>query len=259
MGEIEFIGKCLLIEIDGEKILVIGDLHLGYQGVMREGGVLVPGGLYEKTIKDMDEVFEFIKGKESVGGVGVGGGVEGKNKKGGKIVDKVILLGDLKHEFGKTLKEEWKEVLDFIDYLQGRAKEIVIVKGNHDAVIEGVVRRKDIKVVDYYLLGVYAFLHGDKDFEEIHSKEVGNWVVGHGHPAVILEDGTKTEKYKCFLVGKYKGRQIVIVPSFFDLNEGSDPRDYDLKLGWDLNLGSFDVRVVGEGMRVLDFGKLKDL
>jgi len=236
MSEIEFIGKSLLIEINGEKVLVIGDLHLGYQGVMREGGVLVPSGLYDDIIKDMDEIFEKV----------------------GKV-DKVILLGDLKHEFGKTLREEWKEVLDFIDYLQKRTKEIIIIKGNHDAVIEGVVRQKKVEVKNYYLLGGYAFLHGDKDFEEIHTEEVRNWVVGHGHPAVEITDGTKLEKYKCFLVGKFEGRKIVVVPSFLDLNGGSDPRDYDLKLAWELNLGGFNVMVVSEGTEVLEFGKLKDL
>lgn len=230
-----FVGKCLYLEIEGEKVLVVGDLHLGYEGSMRASGVLVPEGRFDDFISEFDEIFERV----------------------GEI-DRVVLLGDLKHEFGKILREEWKEVLDFIDYLKGKGCEVIIIKGNHDVIIESVVKRKEVEVVDYLVWGKYCFVHGDKKFKEMKDSKV--WVMGHGHPAVNLSDGTKVEKYKCFLVGKYKEREVIILPSFFDINEGSDPREYSLGMAWDFDLDSFEVKIVKEdSLEVLDFGKLGKL
>ena len=103
------------------------------------------------------------------------------------------------------------------------------------------------------------FLHGDRDFKEVYDKKIKYWVVGHGHPAVRLSDGMKVEKYKCFLVGCFRKKKVIIVPSFFVGNEGSDPRENDLGLAWNFDLKSFNVVVVGENLEVFDFGKLRRL
>ena len=57
MSEIEFIGKCLLIEQNKKMILVIGDLHLGYENVMREAGILIPSEAGEFTIPAIEFSF----------------------------------------------------------------------------------------------------------------------------------------------------------------------------------------------------------
>ena len=96
-------------------------------------------------------------------------------------------------------------------------------------------------------------------FKEINDAKIKYWILGHGHPAVTLQDGAKKEKYKCFLAGKFKGRNIIVLPSFFPLVEGSDARDFDLGFAWDFRLENFDVRIVGDNLEVLDFGKLGKL
>lgn len=230
---IDYIGKCVLIE---KEVLVVGDLHLGYEGSLRESGFIFPKGTYKKVIKEFDLIFEKISN-----------------------VKKVVLLGDLKHEFGKILREEWKEILDFIDYLKDKCNKIIVIKGNHDIIVEPILKKKDIIVRDYFVWKKNCFLHGDKDFEEIYDRNIKNWFVGHGHPAVVLSDGVKKEKYKCFLVGNFKDKEVVVLPSFFDVNEGSDPRDYDLGFVWDFNLEKFEVKIVGDKLNVLDFGLLENL
>ena len=52
---------------------------------------------------------------------------------------------------------------------------------------------------------------------------------------------------------------MLLVPSFFPLIAGTDAREFDLGFVWNFNLKNFDVKVVGEKLQVLDFGKLKDL
>ena len=84
--------------------------------------------------------------------------------------------------------------------------------------------------------------------------------MGHMHPAISIRKHAKEEKYKCFLVGKWKGKAIVILPSFFPLVEGSDVSMEDANLAREFNfkLSGFDVYVPA-GIEVLDFGKLKDV
>jgi len=241
MSNIEFIGKSLLIENDNEKVLVLGDLHLGFEEVLREGGVMLPFNIFKEVISDFDRIFEKV----------------------GKV-DRVILLGDLKHEFGRISMDERKEIGEMFNYLRRKSKEVVLIKGNHDAIIEPIVKDLErVELVNYFLMGSMGFLHGDRDFPEIHDKKIKMWIVGHAHPAITLyeEGGSKKEKYKCFLTGKFKGKKIIIVPSFFEVNEGTDVLgSFGLGLAWNFNLKKFEVKIIeDDSLRVLDFGKLGKL
>lgn len=230
---IEYIGKCLLID---KKILVIGDLHLGYGESLRRSGVYLPGDLYKVIEKDLNSILERIG-----------------------EVKKIVLLGDVKHIIGNILYQEREQFSKIFKLLSDKCKEIIIVKGNHDALLEPILRDYSLKLVSFYIWEDYAFVHGDKDFDEIHDKKIKTWVMGHMHPAINLSDGVKTENYKCFLTGKYKGKEIVIMPSFFPFAEGSDPRDSGIDIPWKLNFNQFRVKIIGEELEVLDFGVLKNI
>ena len=236
---LEYIGKTLLIEEGKMRTLVIGDLHLGYEESMRKNGVLIPAGMYVEMRKEFDLIFARIGN-----------------------VDKIVILGDLKHSFGEISGEEWRESLGLFDYLLGKCEEIVVVKGNHDAIIGPIAGKRGIKVVDYLIIGEYAFVHGDRDFEEVYDKKIKTWVMGHAHPAIVISDGTKKEKYKCFLYGEYRGKKIIVLPSFFPLIEGTNVNDVDdgkeLGLAWDFDLYKFKVGIVND-LEVLDFGELEKI
>tara|TARA_Y100000034_G_scaffold132486_1_gene195595 strand:- start:1435 stop:2172 length:738 start_codon:yes stop_codon:yes gene_type:complete len=241
MEDVEFIGKCLYIEGEGKGILVVGDLHLGFEESLNRSGVLVTRKMFEEMISYFDSVFEKLESE-------------------GKKVEEVVLLGDVKHVFGEILKQEWGDVLELFDYFFGKMEEkgkIVIVKGNHDAILEPIVeKRENVFLKDYYLVGTVGFIHGNKKVEEVEGEDVKRLIMGHGHPAVRISDGNKEEVYKCFLVGKWKGKEVIVVPSFVDFKEGTDPREKDMKLAWKFDLEKFDVKVVSENLDVLDFGKL---
>ena len=239
--KIEYVGKTLLIEHESEKILVIGDLHLGFEESLRESGIMLPLNIFDEIVKDFDRIFESV----------------------GKV-DRAVLLGDVKHEFIKFGQDAWKEIGEVFNYLRRNVKEVIVIKGNHDVVIESIVRGlKRVRLVDYYLLRDTVFLHGDRDFPEIHDKQIKTWVIAHGHPAITVyeKDGSKKERYKCFLEGKYKGKKIIVVPSFSSVRAGTDVLgDYDLGFPWDFNLNRFNALVVqDDSLDVLDFGELRKL
>jgi len=235
----EFIGKCLLVGVGGKKILAVGDLHFGFEEFLNRAGVFVLRKMFEEAISYFDRVFEKI----------------------GRV-EEIVLLGDVKHNFGKIMGQEWGDIFGLLDYLERWCDKVVVIQGNHDKILKPIVKdRKNVELKDFYCVGEFCFLHGDRDFVECWDKEIKSWVVGHGHPAVKIKErhGAKVEKYKCFLVGKFKGKNVVVMPSFFEGNLGSDVRENELGLTWDLKLGNFQVQVVGEDLGVLDFGKLKEL
>ena len=225
-----------MIESNSEKILVVGDLHLGYEGALNETGILVTRKMFEEMISDLEKVFSRV----------------------GKV-DKVVLLGDVKHVFGTVIKQEWEDVLSLFSFLEEKCEEIIIVKGNHDNILEPIVKKNGkVRLKDYFIMGSIVFLHGHRGFEEIWDDKVKTWIIGHVHPAVNLTDGVKVEKYKCFLQGRWKGKEVIIVPSFAEHSGGSDPRFEGMSLAWAFNLKKFDVKVVSD-LEVLNFGKLEKL
>ena len=234
--KIQYLGKSLVIEEDKKIKLIIGDLHLGYEASLNATGVFVTRTLIQDAMKDFELIFNKI----------------------GKV-EEIILLGDVKHTFGSILKEEWKETDKVISYLKEKSKKIVVIKGNHDQLTDIIGKKIGFDVVDYYESGEFIFIHGDRDFEEIWGRKTSTVVMGHMHPAITITDSVKKEKYTCFLKGNYKGKEIIILPSFISANEGTDPRDYPTVLPWNLNLSNFEVCIVGGDLEVLRFGKLRNI
>ncbi len=226
-----FLNKSVFLE-DGT--LVIADLHLGYEEALNKDGVFLPKQQYKEIIGDFEDIFDR----------------EGR-------IRRVVILGDLKHEFGKISKQEWREILNFLDFLKERVGRIILIKGNHDDFLNPIAEKKDIEIRDYYQKGKDLFIHGDRKVSEDKFEGVGRVFMGHLHPAISIRRGAKEETYKCFLKGKWGGKEIIILPSFFPLVEGSDIIVEDTNLAYDFNLKDFEVYIVGE--EVLDFGKVKDV
>ncbi len=225
------IDRCLFWKEN--KILIIGDLHLGYENYLNERGWVFPKTQMEETLKIFDAIF----------------------KKTGRV-KKIVLLGDVKHYFGGILKKEFEDFYKLVEifkkhlYKSGR---IVIVKGNHDNILEPIVNKDKFRgrifLKDFYDVEGVLFFHGNKrDFEKfqrkIEDKKIKLIVTGHFHPAVKINDGEKQEKFKCFVFGKYKKKKWIIVPSFFPLEAGSD-------------LFGLKGRIFVVADKVYDFGKMK--
>ncbi|MEK6905417.1 MAG: metallophosphoesterase, partial [Nanoarchaeota archaeon] len=114
---------------EAEKALVINDLHLGYEEALHRKGIMVPRFQLEQIIDKLKIILQKTK------------------------PTKVIINGDLKHEFGKVLRQEWKEVLNFLDFVLANVEEVIIIKGNHDPIIQPIADKRGVLVVNEYTIG----------------------------------------------------------------------------------------------------------
>lgn len=235
----------LIINKNKRKTDDVGNFNINYKSWFTDKGNLnniINKKLINKNITEFNDIRGF----------------SGAND---KKINEIIILGDLKHEFAGNLGQEWKEVLDLLSYLKEKCRKITLIKGNHDNYLINVIKNEEnVKLVDYYVKGCYCFVHGNKFFPEILDKKIKTIFLGHMHPAISIRKHAKEEKYKCFLAGKWKGKEVVILPSFFPLVEGSDVSMEDTNLASEFNfkISGFEVYVPA-GIEVLEFGELKDV
>jgi putative SbcD/Mre11-related phosphoesterase len=236
-----FLSKTLFFPKLG--ILAIGDLHLGYDKMLKNQGISLSFDQLEETKYELENIIKKVKAIYTL--------------------KKIILLGDIKHHFAFQ-REELFDLRNFLRFLEKflPKEDIILIKGNHDT-----FTLRDYELKDYYIQDNLAFTHGDKTYEELFkNKKIKTIITSHIHPAVLLKDknNIKKEKYKCFLIGKYKRKDFMVVPSFFPIIEGSEITEIESSSGkWNQivpkeKLKSFETYIVGRD-HVYPFGKLKDI
>jgi len=248
--KIEYLHDALLVD---NSILVLGDLHIGYEEHIAEQGMF-PRIQFKEIIEKLNGIFWNLSMK-------------------GVKIKQVVILGDLKHEFGGISDVEWSETLKFLDYIDKKVpkdskikNKIVLVRGNHDTILGPIAKKRDIEVVNYYKHKDICFIHGNK----LHGKCFEGskiLILGHLHPAITLSDDYKKEKYKCFLQGKWKSKKIYILPSFSPIGFGYELNSIDeskhdgnfLIINYKL-LKNFEVIIYNnKENKEYNFGKLKKL
>lgn len=239
--DFEFINKSVFFPKHG--ILAIGDLHVGYEQSLRDSGVLMPENQIKEIINDLEKIIKEIRSKN-------------------QTLSKIIFLGDVKHYFGYEWKERFyfNKILDFLsNYFD--EENIILIRGNHDTFD---FTGKEMK--DFFIEEGIAFLHGHKEFKEVFDKKIKTIVTGHLHSSVLLEDrqGIKREKYKCYLVGKFKNKTAIILPSFFGIIEGTpvnntDYNDKDFSIIPTKAISKFRAYVIGEKGEIFNFGEVRKI
>ncbi|MBI2207881.1 metallophosphoesterase [Candidatus Woesearchaeota archaeon] len=286
------------------RTLIVSDFHIGYEEALNKQGILMPRFQFKEVIERLGNIFRKLKGRK---------------------IDKIVILGDLKHEFGTISEQEWRHTLRLLDYLGQRCKEIILIKGNHDTILGPIAQKRNVKVQDYYVVepikndkqmpiimktnsknkskianitskalkklkvtkkagkkiknhNKILCLHGDKMPSKELLEGISTIIIGHEHPAVSIKDGPRAELFKCFLVGKWKGKNLIVVPAFNLVTEGTDilrncyaisgtqkiPKEFSSVMKEKLlspflksNLRNFKVIVVED--RLYWFGKIGDL
>ncbi len=193
----------LVIDENGKRYLVVGDLHIGLEARFRGRGVHVYG-LAENMAKKIKRIMNEF----------------GANS--------LIVLGDVKDSVLYPDSYELRNIKSFFDAL--KEIEVVVAEGNHDAHLEeitGIRLRKEI------LLGRYALFHGNA-FPTAGAMKRDYLITAHSHVGVTLKDEKGTiYRYKAWMVssvskkaGEYyrgynKKAKLISMPAFNDLILGT--------------------------------------
>jgi hypothetical protein len=203
----------LTIEVGREHVLVVADLHLGIEAELASGGVELPSQM--PRVKE--KLIELIQRQEP---------------------DRLLFLGDVKHNVPIAAWQEWRELPDFFADL-AKLVQVEIVPGNHDGDIEGMVP-PEVTIHDPkgLVLGKrqrVGLLHGHT-WPNPKVLRVELLIAAHNHPAVEFKDklGARTVEsvwLRCKLepskfpkelqhAMKGNGPELLIMPAFSELVGG---------------------------------------
>jgi putative SbcD/Mre11-related phosphoesterase len=181
-------GLCVYMKDQG--LVAIADLHIGYEAALEEEGVHLPR---IQTATMEDALIRIVEKYDP---------------------EKVLIVGDLKHEFSRNLGQEWSDVRSVLSLLCERAK-VLLVRGNHDNYLKNIASKMDIGIVDRRRVGGITFVHG-------HSECAARpLVMAHEHPSLRIVDRIGAAiRLPCFI--HFKKEDILVMPAFSPLAVGTD-------------------------------------
>jgi len=180
--------RCLII--DEGPTVVIGDLHLGYERALEGEGIYLPR-VNTNSIKDsLNRIICRYEPR------------------------RIVLLGDIKHDFSKAPYECRLEVTKVIKMLTDAA-ETTVVKGNHDNFLQNILSDIGIDLLDHTDIAGFRLEHGHID------SGVRPVIIGHEHPSVRISGAMSgSVKIQCFLHSAEAG--IIVIPPFSPFSSGTD-------------------------------------
>ncbi|MFO7991154.1 MAG: metallophosphoesterase [Thermoplasmata archaeon] len=213
------------------ELIVLSDLHLGYEASLAEDGITVPRYQKERILDRLSTTIE-------------------------KYSPSTILInGDLKHEFGRNRKQEFREVREIIDFIKERA-DLLIVRGNHDNFLKTITNHAGVPFFeDKITVDDITLAHGHKYIDR-----QDYTIIGHEHPSLNIRDEMGgTIKIPCFMY--HRGERVLVLPAFSplaigrDLLKAKEPFSECIK---DLNLFDFEIYgITDDGL--MDFRTLADV
>ena len=193
-----------------ERILVVADLHIGMEKELKEAGFILPSQT-EKMTERLLHILDSAK------------------------AEKLIVLGDLKHNVPQTSRQEWDEIPMLVQAALEHVEDVEILPGNHDGGIRKVVP-DDVKVWSSRgtVIGDIGLFHGHAwpSKEVMESKTA---IVAHEHPVVLFMDKLGMRTYKrCWVrsnfrrkSGRYEKmpKELVVMPTFNEFCGGTPIND----------------------------------
>jgi len=223
-------------------LISISDLQLGEELYLaKERGIFVPQIQFEEIKKELSAIFNKVE------------------------ANRILINGDIKHEFGEASEQEWREVIELVEFLRKKVEEIILVRGNHDNYLLNIASKINLQVFDpFYLEKGYLFTHGHKRLS--YPKNFHTLIIGHEEPVIVLKDGFDKIKLPALLYGKMKNdKKIICLPAFSFLSSGTEINVVDKEdllspiLKEDVNIEELEVIGIDREIGALRFGKLKDI
>jgi putative SbcD/Mre11-related phosphoesterase len=185
-----YISSDLCLHLPEERTVVVADLHIGYESALEAEGIHIPRIQTKTVISSLSKLLDRYE------------------------PDRLVILGDLKHEFSRNLGQEMKDVRAVLDSVSDRT-DIVLVKGNHDNYIESIVSRIQVPVVNQYKAAGITFVHGHQPCVE------RPLIMGHEHPSIKIVDRVGAYlKLPCHVW--LRQERILVLPAYSPLASGTD-------------------------------------
>ena len=154
----------LLLRKGSERVLVVSDLHIGWEIALAEKGIHVPS----QTSKMLDKMVQLIKASKPTS---------------------LIFLGDVKHTVATAELGEWQDVPYFFEAIGDMVQNIQITIGNHDGNLEPLLP-ENVKILPSTGVALW------EDFGLFHGH---SWpapellgchtlIIGHVQPTVTFRD-----------------------------------------------------------------------
>ena len=242
---VEIIDSLPALHIRDLDAVCIADLHLGYEGIMAEYyGTFLPKTQFNEEMEALERMVKSFS----------------------RLPKRIILNGDVKHEFSESTYHEYREVRDLLEFLSKHFEEIIVIKGNHDNFIALLTKRfEKVKLLDAYEDERYYIIHGHRAEKSLKFFQGKTLILAHEHPSIALYSAMgRKEKIPCFLVGREKNVKIIVMPCFSVLAQGSDinliPKEELLSPVLKMfDIDNFEVVLVDREIGVKKLGKLKSV
>jgi putative SbcD/Mre11-related phosphoesterase len=153
----------LLLRRGKEQVLIVSDLHIGWEVALAQEGIHVPS----QTPKMKDKLLKLIDLYKPTS---------------------LLFLGDVKHTIAKIETEEWKDIPDLFETLGKKIGDVKVVLGNHDGNLEPLLPTS-VKILPPtgIALGDAGFFHGNA-WPAPELLNCRSLVIGHVHPTVMFRD-----------------------------------------------------------------------
>lgn len=224
------------VYVDDVDAIIVADLHIGFEQVLEESGIHVPISQFPKVRSTIIKALEIYRPK------------------------RLVIAGDVKHEFSRAMAQEWAETLELIEVAKELVSEIRVVRGNHDNYLIPILRKEGIELDDpVFIEGGTAVAHGHK---EVTLKDVRRLFIGHVHPSLSIrgEMGEKV-KVRCLTLGKIDEVELYILPALSPYALGYDLFEEERISPFldHTNRKEFRVIAVDEEAGIFDLGKLGNI
>jgi hypothetical protein len=154
----------LLLRHKQEKVVVIGDLHIGWEVTLAQQGIHIPS----QTGRMLSRLKVILEAEKP---------------------SRLVMLGDVKHSVSATELEEWRDVPEFFEALLKLVPSIQVILGNHDGNLEPLTPSQVelIPATGVALWKRFGLFHGHA-WPAPDILGCKTLILGHLHPAVTLRD-----------------------------------------------------------------------
>lgn len=180
--------RCVILEEGPTAIL--GDLHLGYETALEDEGIYLPHINTESIKMSLNDIISRYE------------------------PERMVLLGDIKHDFRKVGYKGKEEVRRVISMLT-EACDLTVIRGNHDNYLQNILADMGVMVADYADMMGFRLEHGHIDSGK---RPV---IIGHEHPSIRIPGAVGgSVKLHCFVHARKDG--VLVLPPFSPFSSGND-------------------------------------